>query len=303
MDLNSDGNKDLLTGCFEGGLYWVEGLDEGKFAEPAKVLDQEGDVLRIGQYWGDEEKKWMKSEEELGISGFAVDYDDDGDLDLLLGSNDGHIHVRINQGSATEPEWSKENVQIVAQADSDSEDDESEPLDTGGHAMPCAFDFDGDGLFDIITGSNTKGVMWSKNVGTQGEPEFGALVSLIKTKDVGDGDAKVGTRLQASAGDFNQDGVNDILVGDYRSVSEDNRTDEEKDRYGELSRETSKAVKKLAKLAARKEKIEDKDELEELEAEIDELNEQLGDNRKEQRAIAAKRKSTRHGYVWLFLGK
>lgn len=298
MDLNGDGNKDLLTGCFEGGLYWMAGKGDGDFAAPEAVMDADDNVLRVGQYWGDEEKKWMKSEEDLGISGHAVDFDDDGDYDLLLGSNDGHLFVRINQGSATEPKYATENIQLMS-----GEGDDQQVLYTGdGHALPIVFDWDKDGLFDIITGSNNRGVLWARNIGVKGAPEFTELQTLVEPGQKDAEEVPVGIRLQVAAGDYDHDGINDLVVGDYNNVAaKDERTEEQIAKYDEAVSELSGQARKMAKLQRQLKEEEDEEAQKELQEQVDELTEARTELVKVLREFAPKRE--RHGFVWLFRGK
>ncbi len=79
VDLNADGKLDLVSGCFEGGVYVLFGEGEGKYAEPAKLLDKEGTWLRLGQYWDDEASEWTntttsKYSSEHGIAPFRSKY-------------------------------------------------------------------------------------------------------------------------------------------------------------------------------------------------------------------------------------
>ena len=76
--MTGDGIADLVTGCFEGGLYVIAGKKGGGYKAPAALLDKAGKILRIGQYWDDEARKWTgvkssKYASVLGISGTATD--------------------------------------------------------------------------------------------------------------------------------------------------------------------------------------------------------------------------------------
>ena len=55
-DLDDDGFLDMVTGCFEGGSYWLKGLGDD-YEAPRPVLDADGDVLRLGQYWDYDDKR------------------------------------------------------------------------------------------------------------------------------------------------------------------------------------------------------------------------------------------------------
>ncbi|MGL4553191.1 MAG: hypothetical protein ACRC33_18660 [Gemmataceae bacterium] len=58
------------------------------------------------------------------------------------------------------------------------------PIDTEvGHAAPCAADFDGDGVKDLLVGQFGGGVLWvHRNLGTDARPRYAAGV---KFKDGG----------------------------------------------------------------------------------------------------------------------
>ena len=93
-----------------------------------------------------------------------MDWDDDGDVDLLLGGYDGTLFVRLNEGSSTNPEFATESIQLM-KGDA--------PLEVPGRdAIPKIADWDGDGRFDILSGSGEGGVYWLRNVGTKGAPVF-----------------------------------------------------------------------------------------------------------------------------------
>ncbi len=214
-DLTGDGIADLFTGCFEGGIYLLAGGKNGEFAAPKKLLDKAGNILRLGQYWDYDAKKWTgvadsKFKDRLGIGATAVDWDDDGDLDLVLGSFDGYFFVRLNEGSKMQPAFATESIMLM-QGDV--------PLEVlGGDVIPKIVDWDGDGLFDILSGAGGGGVYWLRNVGHKGAPAFESPQAIIKVgKPVSD-PAKVdwpGERTQAVATDYDGDGDLDLLVGDY----------------------------------------------------------------------------------------
>jgi hypothetical protein len=93
----------------------------------------------------------------------------------------------------------------------------------GAHANPVIADWDGDGLWDIITGSSDGGVYWYRNVGKRGRPAFAPPVALIpKHEGSGYGELldagqqpRPGIRSQIAVVDYDGDGKLDILLGDF----------------------------------------------------------------------------------------
>jgi len=193
----------------------LAGSKSGEFAVPEKLLDKAGNVLRVGQYWDYDAKKWSgvpesKFKEVLGIGATAVDWDDDGDLDLVLGSFDGKVLVRLNEGSSTMPAFATESIILL---------DGDAPLEVPGHdVIPRIADWDGDGRFDILSGSGAGGVYWLRNVGARGAPAFaGPQIIIRPSESKGDqaNPTSPGERTQVCATDYDGDGDLDLLVGDY----------------------------------------------------------------------------------------
>jgi hypothetical protein len=209
-DFDGDRVNDLYTGCYEGGLYVLAGKGGGAFGAPAPVRDAAGDLLRLGMFWNYETKKWdkvaaSKFKDELGIAAAAVDWDGDGDLDLLLGSQDGHLFLRRNDGTAKSAKFAVQSEQVMGGAT---------PLAVpGGHAMPVVADWDGDGKWDLLSGGGAGGAVWFRNTGKAGAPAFDAPAVLVPN-----GAGGTGERTQVHVADFDADGDLDLLLGDYRGV-------------------------------------------------------------------------------------
>ena len=222
MDVNADGMKDILTGSFSGVPQWVVNSKVG-YGEPTAVVDKNGDLVVLSTFWDFEADDWAESDRS-GTTGFcssvaAVDWDHDGDMDLLLGGyREGGLFLRLNEGSATETKFATTN-QPVKVGD--------QPIAfEGGIGAPRVVDWDGDGLFDIVIGSIYGEVVLFRNTGTKGSPKFSKRTTLVELLPGKSGSKQI-KRVQGKDGapvapgssfhielvDYDGDDDLDLLVG------------------------------------------------------------------------------------------
>jgi hypothetical protein len=166
VDFDGYGILDMISGSYDpGAIYLFRGEGKGKFKARETITDKSGKpILRVP----DQKHKV----ESFGSWVALVDWNNDGALDILLGGYDGSMVVRLNEGTRTKPAYAAQNTPVLLA--------DGKPLKVpGGHASPVIADWDGDGLWDIISGSADGGVYWFRNVGKLGAPRFAAPVALI----------------------------------------------------------------------------------------------------------------------------
>ena len=242
-DLDGDAISDMIANSYDPGhLYLFRGMPNNQFAAREEVADKSGTPIRSSPV----QKQNFQS---FGSFYDAVDWDGDGDLDLLIGCFSGELKVRINEGDARRPQFATDNIEIKTTA--------GEPLRVKAHFCPVVADWDGDGLWDIIAGSDDGSVTLFRNAGKKGSPAFGAGQELVK-KHEGIGynevmwssdDPVPGIRAQPEVTDFNGDGKLDLLVGDFYTAYDfkPNLSDEQKQQVKKLIAETEGGGKGFAK--------------------------------------------------------
>lgn len=81
VDWDGDGQLDLVVGNFVGTFYWFKGEGQGKFRPTPEAIKLGNSPLKIESYHSDP---------------FVIDWDGDGDLDLLSGSASGGVQWAEN---------------------------------------------------------------------------------------------------------------------------------------------------------------------------------------------------------------
>ena len=319
----------MLSGSWPGELFWFRGSADGKFSAPEMIKDKDGNYINIGggiseqpdgsimitghgefeesddgwivKYHG----KTMKStaEKPISITGtasatHAVDWDDDGDLDLLVGNIRGGVYLIPNDGSAKSFLFGKEK-QLVAGG---------EPLSVDGDAGPFAADWDNDGDFDLLVGSDDGGVSLFVNNGSRKAPELSKAVKIVPNGEVKYGrDAPAepcrGIRSKVCVVDWNGDGLLDLLVGDYASQKPalPEPTPEERELHKKLRKELDALSLKSGPLFSKlfgSKRVKDPEEHKKLSKQLNEISKK---RQKLQEQLPPEYES--HGWVWLFQQK
>jgi hypothetical protein len=188
-----------------GLFYLLRGLPGRKFKKAVTVDGTDGQPLIIPAQGDD----WIKN---ICTRPFAVDWDGDGDLDLVVGNFAGTFYVFKGKGKGkflAKPE----EIKVGGQ-----------PLKIEGHhSDPFVVDWDGDGDLDLLSGSSEGGVQWAENRAGAGKvPElerFRTLIEHVPRGELGSFTREADVKAPSSCtrvwvDDFNSDGKLDVLVGD-----------------------------------------------------------------------------------------
>jgi hypothetical protein len=212
VDLDGDGHLDILSGSYSrmetamAGLFQVlYGKPDGTFRKAEVLKGTDGEPLIIPL-------NGQPMTENICTRPFAVDWDGDGHLDLVVGNFSGTFYWFKGEGKGKfrpKPEVIKTG---------------GEPLRIDGHhSDPFVIDWDGDGALDLISGSSNGGVQWARNRAGKGKPpELGPFEWLIKPGRPVEYGQLLGeeeltgptTATRVWVADVNGDGKLDLLVGD-----------------------------------------------------------------------------------------
>ena len=284
MDYDNDGDIDVLSGSYTGEIYLFECGKDGELALGRFLLANDGTVLNGG----------------TSITPEARDVDGDGDLDLVIGTRSSGVFTIENCGTRDQPAWST-TTKLVRTTDGKKI--------KGSNAHHA--DWDGDGVDDLVLGSEYGDLVWHKNTGSNSQPAYAAAEKLVDVRsqrsgslNEGDTPKHPGSRTKVHVTDWNGDGQADLLVGDVRWAyyTLDPLTPEQ------LSEQA--AVKPLYD-EGRKASTELMNERNALARARKPIPEELSKRIKAQRAKYAavnkqwysynRKRSNTHGWVWLYL--
>ncbi len=200
MDLNGNGRKDIVSGSWPGEIYLFPRRPNGTYGSAKPIRYATGSKIKVG------------SATAVAVS----DWNQDQLPDLVVGDIGGFVHLIRNSGSTKKPAFQratklKAGGRIIKAS--------------GGDAGPAVADWDNDGLQDLLVGSGKGEVWWYRNTRSATDPELAAGTLLIQpdstpsdNPDAFDHPTGSRTRTKISIADWNQDGLQDLIVGDFSST-------------------------------------------------------------------------------------
>ena len=189
MDWNNDNKHDMLVGDSSGNVSIY--LNTNDNINP--ILDSGTYVLNTGDDRG---------------TPVVYDWNGDGKKDVLVGNLTGTVQIYLNEGADQSPLFSTSTLLQVGGTD----------FDIGTRSAPRIYDWNHDGLKDLLVGELYGNIYYLENVGTNAAPVFDRYEMFLLAN--GDplkydyaNNPTGAPRSRLFVTDWNEDGLDDIIVG------------------------------------------------------------------------------------------
>jgi len=165
IDWDSDGDVDLIVGQEDGRVALVEHLgkvEQGlpQFAPPV-FFQQQADDIKFGAL----------------VTPVSIDWDADGDEDLICGNTAGEVGFIENLDGGNPPRWAAPKLlyagdQVLRIEAGDNGSIQGPAETKWGYTTLDVADWDHDGKLDLIVNSIWGKVVWYRNTGDSGKPKL-----------------------------------------------------------------------------------------------------------------------------------
>lgn len=163
VDWDHDNNVDLVVGDEDGRVAWMRNTGRRnnhmpEFESPV-YFQQEADNLKFGAL----------------VTPVSVDWDDDGDSDIVAGNSAGYLGFIENIGDGNPPRWAppvllRANGEVIRIQAGTNGSIQGPAEAKWGYTTLSIADWDGNGLKDIIHNSIWGKIEWFRNTGQKGKP-------------------------------------------------------------------------------------------------------------------------------------
>lgn len=269
-----------MAGLFQ--VLW--GNADGTFKKATTLNGTDNEPLIIPVADGDRDA-WI---DNICTRPTAVDWDADGDLDLVVGNFPGSFYIFTGEGKGR----FLPKAQVIMSGNSPLKID-------GAHSDPFIVDWDKDGDIDLLSGSSNGGVHWAENVAGPGKPpvlnSFRTLIEKRPPVEYGQplSEEQLSGPVSATRiwiDDVNSDGKFDVLVGDnvtLISVAKGITNEEFNKKHAAWQKELQAVLSELNSSA------NDETKRQKVMQRYEELQKKRADFMSEERT----------GFVWLYLQK
>ena len=211
IDYNNDGLKDLLIGNYG---YFNNSNPSSQLALLRNIGSQtEPNFEVINRDYGGLSSialDTILNETVNGLYPTLADLDNDGDVDMVLGDNNGKLHYfKNNADDGQDAFFELETVNFFS-------------IDIGQHATPFLYDINNDNLYDLIIGQVNGTLSYAENTGTANDPIYNSLMEDFGGISVNNDESLYGFSTPYV---FEQNNEINILIGSesgriyhYRSV-------------------------------------------------------------------------------------
>ncbi|MDX2286710.1 MAG: FG-GAP-like repeat-containing protein [Bacteroidia bacterium] len=184
-DINNDGDLDLFAGEDNGQFNFFRNGGSPSSPSYSQVTGSSNPLN--GRDVGD------------FAAPFFADLNNDGDLDLIAGEENGNLNYYANSGTAASPTFPGSPATAPFTG-----------IDIGDFSMPALVDIDNDGDLDLFIGEGTGNINFYRNTGTASAPAFTVVTGSSNPFDGVD----IGADSAPAFADLDGDGDYDCVIGE-----------------------------------------------------------------------------------------